>query len=94
MSPVLDDFRNQLRSVFESAEAVGLPYIYLDCEQLQEMTDGRTAAGPGCCSVMLDEMEPGDRIIEPSAEEPGRLTICYLLPRRRLRATKKAAMGP
>lgn len=85
IAPTTDDFRAELRSLFERAQDQGYDHIQIEARQLHVAVGGYPARShrmQECCRVLREAMNEGDRVVrEPPSGQGATLTIRYRLPR-------------
>lgn len=78
-----DQFRQEIRSRFESASAQGRPDLTIECGELYRSVSKLPVFDPWmifCCNAMRAEMAMTDRLIFDDSK-PSLLTIHYKFPR-------------
>ncbi len=84
-SPTNLEFKSTLNQIFMAAQDKGLPYVELRAGDLHRQVGGYPGSNhrmPVCCSVMKQNMKPGDELLkEPPSGMGASLTIRYKLPR-------------
>ena len=78
-------FGNQLHAEFKKAAEQGRSHVDIRSGKLHETVGGYPGTNhrmPTCCTVMYDEMQSGDQVLEkPRKDKGASLTIRYKLPR-------------